>query len=191
MHQPKYASSLSSALGHDAYYATLPARIHSALLPALAPYFSLPTTSRVLELSSGNGTHAAVYSEAFPGLDITPTEADSFGVGEIRQTVERANVGKRASGGVREGVVLDFGEDVGWQELEKRVEIEEKFDLVVGSNFLHMVEWPRCAEAVFARVRPLVHETHARMAIYGPYRPNSTEYFSESDERVSWRLGAG
>lgn len=137
---PKYPSALSSALGYEAYYGALPDRIQVALLPALSPYFA--RARRVLELCSGNGTHAVVYSKVFPSLDVTPTEADQFGVREIGATVEAAaKQFHPGSGGVREGVVLDFAEESGWKVLEQNVGADGQFELVVGSNFLQSVAW--------------------------------------------------
>lgn len=102
------------------------------LLPVLAPFFSLPTTHRVLELASGEGVHVAAYAKAFPQLEFQPTEADAFGVQVIDTTVEESGVRN-----VAKAQVLDVLEEDDWKALD--VESKGGFDMAVGANFLHMV----------------------------------------------------
>ncbi|GAA5942833.1 hypothetical protein JCM10213_002965 [Rhodosporidiobolus nylandii] len=182
--QPKHPSTLAPV----AYYDGLVDRLTTALLPVLEPYFTEPTTHRVLELASGNGTHAALYAQTWPAVVLQPTECDEYGCAEVDRTAREKSVQKAAGekGGVRKAVLLDVLEDDGWRAVEEALEKEEssgakgRYDLVVGSNFLHMVPFPEGPRSIFSHLLPLV-SLSARFIVYGPFKSDEG-FFSKADE---------
>lgn len=111
----------------------LMARTLPVLLPVLSPHFSLPTTKRILEFSSGEGAHLVEFAKLNPTKSFKATEADAFAVGAINDHVRRSNVTN-----VEEASVLDLLEESDWKALEAG---EGKYQVVFGINFLHMVPW--------------------------------------------------
>ncbi|GAA5889344.1 hypothetical protein JCM6882_000715 [Rhodosporidiobolus microsporus] len=183
----KHPSTLSSAV--QGYYEGLVDRLTTNLLPTLRPFFEHPTTRRVLELSSGNGTHAALYAKTWPRVLVQPTECDEWGCAHIDETVRKEGVavgeGGKEGGGVEKAVVLDVLEEEGWEALSAQIGVanEEKsgpYDLVIGSNFLHMVSFPDGPRAIFSHLHSLVSPS-AKLLIYGPFKSDEG-YFSEADK---------
>ncbi|BGP34171.1 hypothetical protein JCM10296v2_005986 [Rhodotorula toruloides] len=180
-----------STLAPDAYYDGLVDRVQTALLPTLDRFFSsLPSSSPlVLELASGNGTHATLFTRTYPSLSIQPTECDSFGVKRINETVSRERA-ERVRGAVR----LDVMSDGDWEGLGRRLGEEEgegkRYDLVFGSNFLHMVPFPDAPQRIFRLLlsRSLLSPT-AKLLIYGPFKSDSG-FFSPSDESFDKAIAA-
>ncbi|GAA5859547.1 hypothetical protein JCM8547_006871 [Rhodosporidiobolus lusitaniae] len=210
--QLKYPSTLSSLAGN--YYNGLTDRLKTNLLPVLEPYVLAASSSSssssplILELASGNGTHAALYAKTWPGVTVQPTECDAVMCGEVDATVKREGVEeKEGEGGVRKAVVLDVVEEEGWEEVrralrsrrkgkgkgkgkgkegeEEEGEEKEAFDLVLGSNFLHMVPFPGGPLSIFSHLlasqNPPLLSPSARLLIYGPFKSDS-DFFSEADE---------
>ena len=118
-------------------------RITDNLLPVFSKLFDLQTTSRILELASGNGLHSLVYSKAFSKLTIQPTECDSFNVKRINETCEQVQWNETRASGVKEAIELDVMKEEDWKRVhtgcETSEENGEQFDLVIGHNFLHMI----------------------------------------------------
>ncbi|KAK4336323.1 hypothetical protein RTBOTA2_005100 [Rhodotorula toruloides] len=177
-----------STLAPDAYYEGLLDRLQTALLPTLDPFFSslssLSSSSSshplVLELASGNGTHATLFTRSYPSLSIQPTECDSFGVKRINETVARDGAER-----VRRAIRVDVMSDGDWEGLGRRLREEEgegkRYDLVFGSNFLHMVPFPDAPHRIFRLL--LTHSLltpTAKLLIYGPFK-SDTGFFSPSD----------
>ncbi|BGP26499.1 hypothetical protein Rt10032_c11g4548 [Rhodotorula toruloides] len=177
---PRYPSTLAP----DAYYQGLVDRLTTALLPTLDPFFSsLPVSSSaplVLELASGNGTHASLFARTWKDIAVQPTECDSFGVKRIDETTSREGMTDR----VRRAVKLDVMDDEDWKELQRESADEEdgkRYELVFGSNFLHMVPFPGAPQRIFRllHTHSLVSPT-AKLLIYGPFKSDSG-FFSDSD----------
>lgn len=74
-----------------------------------------------------------------------PTECDAFGVRRIDETTARDGTTDR----VRRACKLDVMNDADWSALAQRLgeekEAGRRYDLVFGSNFMHMV--PLCVPA--------------------------------------------
>ncbi|BGO93731.1 hypothetical protein NBRC10512_006612 [Rhodotorula toruloides] len=186
------APRFPSTLAPDAYYEGLVDRLRTALLPTLDPFFSSLYSSSsplVLELASGNGTHAALFTRTYPSLSIQPTECDSFGVKRIDQTVAREGAER-----VRAAVKVDVMSEGDWEGLGRKLREEEgegkRYDLVFGSNFLHMVPFPDAPQRIFRRL--LAHSLltpSAKVLIYGPFK-SDTGFFSRSDESFNEAIAA-
>lgn len=86
----------------------------------------------MLELASGTGVHAKLYSEQFPVLTFQPTEADAY-------MVAQCNDGTSETDKVSWCRKLDVLEEEDWKGIEDIAEKEGKFDLVLMSNALHMI----------------------------------------------------
>lgn len=99
-----------------------------------SPYFTLSTTHSVIELASGQGIHSSAFSRAFPHLHFQPTECDEYGIEQVNQTCKADGCG----GNIERCKRLDVLEEGDWKALEVE---GSKFDVVIGSNFLHMVPW--------------------------------------------------
>lgn len=122
---PKYYSTVAP----EGYYEGLAERVRANLLPALDPFLS--KSRRALELASGNGSHAKLYTETYPELELQPTEADEYLCGECNLTND-------GNAGVAKAIVLDVMEDGYWHELEQAASAS-KYDLVLANNCFHMI----------------------------------------------------
>lgn len=103
------------------------------ILPVFSPYFALPTTKNVLELASGQGVQISGYSKAFPKIKFYPTECDQYGVEEVNKVVNERG------GGVEDCSILDVMVEEDWKKIGSKLADGDKFEVVVGTNFLHMV----------------------------------------------------
>ncbi|GAA5992922.1 hypothetical protein JCM5350_007803 [Sporobolomyces pararoseus] len=179
---PRFPSTLAPA----PYYDGLTERITENLLPVFSKLFDLQTTSRILELASGNGLHSLVYSKAFSELTIQPTECDSFNVKRINETCEQVQWNETRASGVKEAIELDVMKEEDWKRVhtgcETSEENGEQFDLVIGHNFLHMIPFPEGATAIFKGLskHKLVSSSHGLVAFYGPFK-HDDGFFSEGD----------
>ncbi|GAA5981052.1 hypothetical protein JCM11641_001440 [Rhodosporidiobolus odoratus] len=192
---PKYPSTVAPV----AYYDGLVGRLTEALLPVLEPYFASSSTRRVLELASGNGTHAALYAKTWPGVFIQPTETDTYGCAQVDSTCEREGVNmkgerlgdaaqvklRKPEGGTKKAVVLDVMEEGDWEMLAPTLKEgdgngDAKYDLIVGSNFLHMIPFPEGPRSIFSHLLPLTSH-NARLVVYGPFRDDAG-FLSTADE---------
>ncbi|GAA6015085.1 hypothetical protein JCM10207_008725 [Rhodosporidiobolus poonsookiae] len=208
---PTYPSSLSSLA--SGYYDGLVDRLTSALLPVLEPYLAPPTSSssaprRLLEISSGNGTHAALFAKTW-SVDVQPTECDKWGCAQVDQTSRKEGVlrgsdaesvgavegeknGKEGKGGVRSARALNVLNEEHWAGLEEALKDEsgekKAYDVVFGSNFLHMVPFPDGPQSLFARLPALV-TPDAKLLIYGPFKSDEG-FFSEADEQFDASIRA-
>jgi hypothetical protein len=77
-------------------------------------------------------------------VTIQPTECDEYGCRAIDDMSEREGVRvqerKEGEGGVRRANRLDVLDKGDWERLSESLGgAEERYDLVVGSNFLHMI----------------------------------------------------
>ncbi|KAI5475123.1 hypothetical protein MNV49_001897 [Pseudohyphozyma bogoriensis] len=172
---PKYPSTQSPPGVAD--------RNISPLLPIISTYLSLPTTSTILELASGDGTHITHYARAFPALSFWPTEADEYGCAKVDERV-------RGVEGVRKARVLDVFDENGWEGVKSALE-GTKVDLVVAANCLHMMPFPEAARAIFAHLSDpaFVDQAHGKWCVYGPFRSRD-RFFSDSDEQFDAMIRA-
>ncbi|GAA5832728.1 hypothetical protein JCM11251_005740 [Rhodosporidiobolus azoricus] len=183
----KYPSTLSSNIPE--YVDGLVDRLKTNLLPVLKPYFEQRSVRRVLELSSGSGIHAALYAKTWPDVLIQPTECDEWGCEQIDEMVEKEKIeiGRQGKDGaeVEKAVMLDVLEETGWKNLRAKAESAGEgerglYDLVLGSNFLHMVPFPDGPRAIFSNLRLLV-SPDAKFLVYGPFKSDEG-FFSQADE---------
>ncbi|GAA5917582.1 hypothetical protein JCM5296_007274 [Sporobolomyces johnsonii] len=188
-----------STLAPEAYYEGLPDRIEHDLLPVLSRYLAAPTTKHVLELSAGTGLHALIYARRHPHLIIQPTECDDYNCRRIDQTCEAvldvAGKGREGvRGRVRRAIRLDVMEPEGWEGLKDSLEGKsekagageersEVFDLVLGSNFFHMIPFPHGPRCIFKNLLDfnLVSRTQGQLLVYGPFKSDQG-FFSAADE---------
>ncbi|GAA5961481.1 hypothetical protein JCM3765_003598 [Sporobolomyces pararoseus] len=176
-----------STLAPPPYYQGLTERITENLLPVFSKLFDLQTTSRILELASGNGLHSLVYSKAFPKLTIQPTECDSFNMKRIDETCEKLRSNEARDGGVKEAVELDVMKEEDWERIETNCETiieggKGEYDLVIGHNFLHMIPFPEGPKAIFHNlsIHKLISSSHGLVAFYGPFK-HDEGFYSEGD----------
>ncbi|GAA5961852.1 hypothetical protein JCM21900_006462 [Sporobolomyces salmonicolor] len=193
---PRFPSTLAPA----AYYEGLPDRIKHDLLPVVSRYLAAPATHHVLELSAGTGLHALIYARHHPHLIIQPTECDDYNCKRIDQTCQSAldmagPGGEGVRGHVKRAIRLDVVEREGWEDLQYSLEegksgkategneASEVFDLVLGSNFFHMIPFPDGPRAIFVNLLHfnLVSRIHGQLLIYGPFKSDHG-FFSAADE---------
>lgn len=120
-------------------FAGLEWRLTTSLLPTLEPYLKHSNTRKILELASGTGVHVVLYAQHHPKLNFQPTECDEYNCTQVDQLVQEKSVGDR----VKKARILDVEVDADWQKIEVP---EGGFDLVLGSNFIHMV--PLCVRTI-------------------------------------------
>lgn len=126
-------------------------RNREPILEVLKPHFS--DRRRVLEIGSGTGQHAIHFAAAMPHLRWQCSDRAAYLPG-IRQWL-----GEESLANTPEPLLLDANDD--WSLLKQR------FDAVFTANTLHIMSWPE-VERFFAQL-PLVLETDAKLAIYGPF----------------------
>lgn len=125
-------------------------RLRETFIPVLTPFFDPPPPQEeprlVLELSSGVGVHAALYAGTWEGVVVQPTECDKYGCEAIDETSRKEGVEENKEGlgggrgGVRKALRLDVLDQGDWDGLANSLRERGKtFDLVIGSNFLHMI----------------------------------------------------
>lgn len=151
--RPRFPATLAP----PAYYSGLEDRLRKTLLPVLEPYLTAPASAssglRILELASGTGAHSVLFLRTCPDsiASVQPTECDLYGVRTIDETVHRAEgEGKGPEslqrGKLRPAKKLDILDEADWEQLARPEQAERPganagplYDLVFGSNFLHMV----------------------------------------------------
>ncbi|GAA6006204.1 uncharacterized protein JCM10292_000020 [Rhodotorula paludigena] len=188
-----------STLAPEAYYDGLVPRFQSTVLPSLAPFFtSLPAPTspgrpvRVLELASGNGTHALLYAREFApqGIELQPSECDEWGCERVDALVaQQQSGGERAR--VRKAVKVDVLDEGDWEALSGKAKEEGTFDLVLGQNFVHMIPFPSGPRAIFRSLlaHKLVSPSRGKLVFYGPFK-HDAGFFSPSDESFNAHIAA-
>lgn len=149
--QPKYPSTLAPP--------GLLARTLPVLEPILNPYFSLPTTHRVLELASGEGAHLVHFTTVHSNLTATPTECDQWAVEGIKSAVSHLN--PTVSARINPAQVLDVLQTQDWDQLQELVKVQGTYEVAWGINFLHMVPL-----SVFSLLSTLASFCHDCMRLY-------------------------
>lgn len=96
---------------------------------ALAPFFSRPLTTSVLELASGFGQHICSWAPAHPDVRFQPTDRDPEGLAVIQQR----RLSEQLSN-ILEPARLDVLDDQAWSNLPKH-------DVVVCINLIHVSPW--------------------------------------------------
>lgn len=119
--------------------------------------------SRVLEIGSGTGQHAAHFAAALPQLQWQPTEL-ADGMALLQTAVDEAAVPN-----IRQPWVLDVRTDT-WPN--------GPFDALFSANTLHIMGWEGVV-SLFARL-PEVLAPGAVVAIYGPFNYGGS-YTSDSN----------
>ncbi|GAA5986260.1 hypothetical protein JCM10908_006480 [Rhodotorula pacifica] len=191
-----------STLAPPAYYNGLEDRLRKTLLPVLEPYFTASAEPsdrplRVLELASGTGSHSILFASSYADQieSIRPTECDDYGRERIDETVAAAgrSEGRR---GVTEKIKrarrLDVMDGQDWQALAGSTERSGAYNLVFGSNFLHMIPFPEGPRRIFSHLlaHKLVNASSARLIFYGPFRPSMSDFFSPSDEKFDAEISS-
>ena len=124
-------------------------RNRGPILAVLKKHFS--GSSRVLEIGSGTGQHAAYFAPALAHLVWQPSDVQANLAG-IRQWVEEA-----AAPNLRAPVVLDVD---AWTDIAA--------DAVFSANTCHILSWPR-VERMFSGVARVLPE-NGMFCLYGPFR---------------------
>lgn len=112
----------------------------------------LPERGRLLEIASGTGQHAALFSAALPGWDWQPTDLDPANFASIRAWAAVS------AGHVGAPLMLDAGRP-GWNL--------GQFDAVLAVNLLHLISTAE-AEAVLAGIAAAL-APGGKGLIYGPF----------------------
>lgn len=149
-------------------------------------------------------------------MTVQPTECDDYGCRAIDEMSEKEGVrvqeGKEGGGGVRMAKRLDVLDDGDWERLSESLEgADERYDLVVGSNFLHMIPCssffsfpftlsfplltfplavhtsrpltvPTGPQAIFRRLVSLTKES-SKILFYGPFKTDEG-FANKADEEV-------
>jgi len=114
-----------------------------------------PKNGRALEIASGSGEHVIHFAAAMPGLRWTPTDLDPGQRASIAAWIDAENA---------ETIDPPRALDVsipGWAETE------DKVDLVVLINLLHLISQP-AVEAALDGIGQVLHPGGIA-AIYGPF----------------------
>jgi SAM-dependent methyltransferase len=116
---------------------------------------ALPEQSRVLEIASGTGQHAAWFAAAMPGWQWQPTDFQADALSSIRAWAAEA-----PSGHVREPLQLDV--------LAPHWPVAlAAFDGIYCANMLHIAPWATCAALMQGAARHLA--PGGALITYGPY----------------------
>lgn len=187
-----------STLAPPAYYNGLEDRLRNTLLPVLAPYFTeAQSPLRILELASGTGSHSILFAQTYGDKieSIQPTECDEYGRERIDNSVAAAaracqegNDGPLfAVDKIKRAKRLDIMDAQDWEAIAAAsTEPHDGYNLVFGSNFLHMIPFPDGPRRIFSDLlsqKLVASDTRTRLILYGPFRPSMTEFFSPSDEK--------
>jgi SAM-dependent methyltransferase len=125
-------------------------RNREPILDLLKKYFS--ASSRVLEIGSGTGQHAAYFAPALPHLVWQPSDVAGNLPG-IRQWVEEA-----AAPNLRAPIALDV--DGHWPDVVA--------DAVFSANTCHIMSWPQ-VERMLAGVSRIL-PANGLFCLYGPFK---------------------
>lgn len=150
-------------------------RLRQTLLPVLTPYFteaqSVPL--RILEVASGTGSHSILFARTYGDHIelIQPTECDEYGTERINKSVAAAAAARESQDGQDRSLVadnkikgakrLDVMNSQDWEAVGTSGGPQGGYNLVFGSNFLHMI--PLSVLAVFTPLsgyRTAVGEDH-------------------------------
>lgn len=114
----------------------------------------LPAHSRVLEIASGTGQHAAWFAAAMPGWRWQPTDFQADALPAIRAWV--AEIG---ADNVLPPVQLDV--------LASNWPVDSALDAIYCANMLHIAPWATCGALMQGATRHLA--PHGLLITYGPY----------------------
>lgn len=147
-----------------------PAAVRNAppLLGALRR--ELPDTCRVFEIGSGDGYHAALMSNEFPGVEWYPSEVPER-VDYLRSCLESSSPSVASR-------VLEYDVNSGDR-------VEDSFDVIFSCNTAHIMSLAE-VESMFRCVGGLLSDS-GRFLLYGPFRLNG-EFTSESNAAFHRRL---
>ncbi len=135
-------------------------RNREPILGVLRQYFA--DRHRVLEIGSGTGQHAVHFARALPQLVWQPMDRDE-NLDGIRLWCEQA-----ALPNLRMPLALDVNHSSDWTALRAACAASDGYDAVYSANTLHIMSWAE-VQRMFQRL-PEVMTTHARLAIYGPFK---------------------
>ena len=142
-------------------YAPACDRNRDPILSVLRKY--LIDRTRVLEIGSGTGQHAAYFAKALPHLTWQPSDVTE-NLSGIRAWVEDSGLTN-----VPEPIVLEVNSK--WPE--------KTYDAIFSANTLHIMSWPE-VQRFFAGL-PTVMTPRARVFIYGPFNYDG-RYTSPSNQ---------
>lgn len=121
---------------------------------------ALPAQSRVLEIASGTGQHAAWFAAAMPAWTWQPTDFQADALPAIR-----AWVTETGANNVLAPLQLDVLASP-WP-----LEPAATFDAIYCANMLHIAPWATCGALMQGAARHLA--PHGLLITYGPYLEDS------------------
>ncbi len=124
------------------------------ILTALSPY--LPSSSSLLEVASGDGTHVSFFASARPDVQFQPSEADPRLVEAISRTLRESG----SPNNVKQPVLFDVTSTVVPEELTGR-----SWDTALAVNLLHISPF-KATRGLFQIARRLGVK---RLFTYGPF----------------------
>jgi cyclopropane fatty-acyl-phospholipid synthase-like methyltransferase len=133
-------------------------RNKSFIFEVIEPY--LKPGSRVLEIASGTGQHAAYFCERRPDLVWQPTDIDAEALASIKSY--RQDLGLNA---FREAITFDIRDDV-------PMAISGPFDAMISINMIHISPWQSCLS--LADRGSALLKKGAILALYGPFLQKDT-----------------
>ena len=128
-------------------------RNSEAILEVLKAH--LPATGTVLEIASGTGEHAVVFTTALPGLAWTPSDSSM----EARTSV--AAWREKSADNLRPPLTVDCLDAGTWPQ--------DRFDAVFCANMTHISPWAATA-GLMGLVGEVLRRPGGLLALYGPYR---------------------
>ena len=131
----------------------------------------IPADSRVVEIASGTGQHAAYFAAALPSLRWQPTERDPAALASIDAWVRSAAVDN-----VDPAIVLDVTA-LPWPVGD--------IDAIFNANMIHIAPWECCLALVNGAGRHL--PSGGLLITYGPYRMGGA-HTAASNERFDASL---
>jgi len=129
-------------------------RNSQAILDVLKAH--LPATGTVLELASGTGEHAVVFTTALPGLAWTPSDSSIKARTSVAAWRE-----KSSAGNLRPPLTVDCLDADSWPQ--------DRFDAVFCANMTHISPWA-ATEGLMGLCGQVLRRPGGLLALYGPYR---------------------
>ena len=121
----------------------------------LEKYIPKDEDLKVLEISSGGGTHVVFFAQHFPKVLWQPSEFDPVLVQSIANYAKSSNTPN-----VKSPVILDISKEV--------TDFQEKsFDFMLNINLVHISAF-KCAEGLFASAGKLL-KANGKLFMYGPF----------------------
>ncbi|VVT49437.1 uncharacterized protein SAPINGB_P002269 [Magnusiomyces paraingens] len=164
------------------------ARNKEEIAQVLKPWLS-SGSQKVFEVASGFGEHALTIAKAYPNVIMTPTEAQDVLVEKMVQKFISQQLIN-----ITTPFLFNLDNDIDVASfLEQRSNVDQAlYTGVLAINLIH-ISPKRIIEKLFAFAEAILlkgstPETPKWVALYGAYKKNATQFYSESDKRFEESL---